>query len=293
MSGSSLAIYTLLCAIGAAPWGLARAGEELTLRERLAGLRVGAHQGGYQFADSNTIERFEKAAAQGADIVETDLQASSDGVPFLFHDAYLDPDTECSGRFASAPAAMIEACNLVGLKHGAQRFEDALAWSRGRIVIDAEFNTPDVIRPAIDLVRRYAAYEWVYFQIGEGEEFYDQARAYDPYVALEAVPAGKEAQSTLDHLLARNDPRLISVQIHPDLATSANLQAIARAGKLISADAFRFGTEHRWAFWPFRTAFCSGVYRLGVNIAVSNVPDSCAAQRNGLGGQFLSISVTR
>jgi glycerophosphoryl diester phosphodiesterase len=291
MSGSSLAIYTLLCAI-AAPLGLARAGEGVTLRERLAGLHVGAHQGGYQFADSNTIERFEKAAAQGADIVETDLQVSSDGVPFLFHDAYLDPDTECSGLFSSATAAKIEGCKLVGLDHGAQRFEAALAWSRGRVVIDAEFKTPAAIRPAIDLVRRYSAYEWVYFQTGEGTDLYDRARAYDPYVALEVVPAGKSAQATLDSLLARGDPRLISVQIHPDIATSANLAAIARSGKLISADAFRFGTEHRWGIWPFRTAFCSGVYQLGVNIAVSNVPESCAAQRESA-GKLLSISLTR
>jgi glycerophosphoryl diester phosphodiesterase len=292
MSASSLAVYALVCAV-AWPWAFARAGEGLTLRERLSGLRVGAHQGGYQFADSNTIERFEKAAAQGADIVETDLQVSSDGVPFLFHDAYLDPDTECKGRFSDATAATIEHCNLVGLAHGAERFEAALAWSHGRMVIDAEFKTPAVIKPAIDLVRKYSAYEWVYFQTGAGTKLYEQARAYDPYVALEAVPMGTNAQVTLDSLLARDDDRLISVQVHPGIATSQNLAAIARSGKLISADAFRFGTEHRWGLWPFRTAFCSGVYRLGVNIAVSNVPGSCAGQRDAARSTVLSLSLTR
>ena len=79
---------------------------------------------------------------------------------------------------------------------------------------------------------------------------------------------------------------------HPDIATSQNLAAIARSGKLISADAFRFGTERRWGIWPFRTAFCSGVYQLGVNIAISNVPGHCAAQRDDA-AKLLSITLTR
>src|SRR5262249_40065606 len=157
----------LVCAI-AAPWGFARAGENATLRERLAGLHVSAHQGGYWFRNSNTIERFGKAVSAGADIVETDLQVSKDGVPFLFHDSYLDPDTECSGPFSAALAVRIEQCTLKGMHHGPQPFEDALIWSQGKVVIDAEFKTPEVIKPAIDLVRKYSAYEWVYFQTGEG-----------------------------------------------------------------------------------------------------------------------------
>jgi glycerophosphoryl diester phosphodiesterase len=285
-------VYAGLCAAGVvcAPSGHA---EERTLRDRLAGFHVSAHQGGYQFSDSNTVERFAKAEAEGADIVETDIQVSSDGVPFLFHDAYLNPDTVCSGPFSSTSAATIEHCTLVGLRHGPEHFEEALAWSRGRVVIDAEFKTPAAVRPAIDLVRKYGAYEWVYFQTGDGTQLYDEARAYDGYVALEAVPSGDTAQLTLDHLLAHDDPRLISVQVHPDLATSLNLVTIARAGKLISADSFRFGTEHRWGIWPFRAAFCSGVYQLGINIAVTNVPGGCAAQRDAARSQFLSFSFTR
>lgn len=285
-------VYTVLCAVFTLCAADRSFGEERTLRERLAGFHVGAHQGGYQFSDSNTIERFQKAEAEGADIVETDIQVSSDGVPFLFHDAYLNPDTACSGPFSSTSAAVIEHCNLVGLHHGAERFEQALAWSRGRVVIDAEFKTSAAIRPAIDLVRKYSAYEWVYFQTGDGTQLYDEARAYDPYVALEVVPSGKDAQLTLDRLLAHDDPRLISVQLHPDLATSVNLVTIARAGKLISADSFRFGTEHRWGIWPFRAAFCTGVYQLGINIAVTNVPDACVVQRDAARAQFLSFSFT-
>jgi glycerophosphoryl diester phosphodiesterase len=273
--------YTLVClTIGTALCATARA-DERTLIDRLSGTRVGAHRGGYWFADSNTIERFEKALSQGVDIVETDLQVSGDGVPFLFHDTDLSPATVCRGRLSWYSANSIDHCRLHGLRHGPERFEAALQWSRGRVVIDAEFKSGDVIHPAIDLVRRYRAYEWVYFQVGYNVGFYERARAYDPYIGLEAAPQGPDAQLTLDQLLAIRDPRLISLQLHPALATSANIEAIRRSGKLSAADGFRFGTEYRWGIWPLRrVAFCTKLYQLGINIAVTNVPDSCVRQRD-------------
>jgi hypothetical protein len=148
------------------------------------------------------------------------------------------------------------------------------------VVIDAEFKTPWVVRPAIDLVRRYSAYEWVYFQVGPGLQLYDEARAYDKYVALEATPRGGDGQLDLDRLLAIRDPRLVSLQLDPELATHSNLQAIRRSGKVAAADAFRFGTERRFTLWPLqRVAFCAKLYQLGINIAVTNVPESCVEQR--------------
>jgi glycerophosphoryl diester phosphodiesterase len=287
-------IYTLSCLIaGTALCSSARA-DGPTLVARLSGLRVCAHRGGYWFADSNTIERFEKAARQGADIVETDLQVSADGVPFLFHDTDLSPATTCRGRVSSFSAAAIDHCRLHGLPHGPERFEAALDWSKGRVVIDAEFKTPEAIRPAIDLVRSHSAYEWVYFQVGYDQRLYDAARAYDRYVALEAAPRGPDAQLTLDHLLAIRDPRLVSLQLHPDLATRSNIEAIRDSGKLVAADAFRFGTEYRWAIWPFRrVAFCSDLYERGIGVVITNVPGSCAEQRNAASARPLELKLAR
>lgn len=282
---------TLLClAIGAALCTTAR-GDDRTLIDRLSGFRVCAHRGGYSYADSNTIARFGTALRQGADIVETDLQASSDGVPFLFHDTDLSPATNCHGPISEYSASRIELCRLRNLTQSPERFETALQWSRGRVVIDAELKSPKVVRPAIDLVRRYDAYEWVYFQVGAGVRLYDEARAYDGYVALEAAPRGRDAQLTLDRMLAIRDPRLVSLQLDPDLATQPNLEAIQLSGKVASADAFRFGTERRFSIWPLqRIAFCARLYRLGINIAVTNVPESCAEQRIAAQSSFPSRS---
>ncbi|MFI5315574.1 MAG: glycerophosphodiester phosphodiesterase family protein [Myxococcota bacterium] len=270
-------LFAAVCAGLAMPAGA----EDATLRERLTGLRAVAHRGGFDFPNSNTIERFEIAMREGADVVETDLQVSSDGVPFLFHDATLERVTNCKGMFWTLPASAIERCRLNGLNHGPERFETALQWSRGRVVIDAEFKTAAVIRPAIALVQQYGAYEWVYFQVRNGLSLYREARAFDSYVALEAAPVGDNAESELAELLALDDPRLLIIQLHENLLTDHSLRAIRDSGKLTSIDAWRIGSERLWSFWPFqRTAACDLVFRDGIDIAISNTPSACARQRD-------------
>ena len=243
------------------------------LASRLATPRVAAHRGGYGVPDSNTVARFELARQQGADIVETDLRLSKDGIVFLFHNRLLDRVTSCSGPFASLTAAELEHCHLRGLDHGPDRFEEALRWSQGRVVVDAELKTGEVTEPAIDLVRRYAAYDWVYFQVGNGLDAYRRVRRYDARVALEAGPHGPSGESWLAELLARHDPRLLIIQLHPDFLSTAILQKVHDAGKRASINA--------WTLVPeTNAASCSAAFARGIDVAVTNAPESCVRQRD-------------
>jgi glycerophosphoryl diester phosphodiesterase len=245
------------------------------LRARLRGPRVAAHRGGYGNPDENTVERFELARRHGVDVVETDLHVSKDGVVFLFHDARLERATLCTGRFADRTAAEIERCALRGLARGPDRFEDALRWSRGRVVIDAEFKTVRAIEPAIDLVRRYDAYDWVYFQVGPRSRAYERVRAYDRRVAVEASPRGPDGKRWLAELLATRDPHLVSIQLHLDLLSDELVDEVRAAGKLASLNAWRLAPETD-------DASCAAVFAHGIDIAVTDAPESCVRQREAL-----------
>ena len=276
-----LLAWTLFCvALSHAP--PARA-QEPSLAERLRGMRVAAHRGGYWHPDSNTLARFDTARRQGADIVETDLQLSKDGIPMIFHDGDLREETSCKGPVGARTASELDACHLNGSTHGPETFESLLAWSHGRIVIDAELKEPAVAAPAFELVRRYGAYEWVYFQTSNNLRLYREVRLLDPRVAIEATPRGRHADEQLADLLAAHDPRLLIIQLHPELLTPRNLMLIRQSGKLSSMDAWRLGTEYERPFWPFgRTAACAAVFAAGIDIAISNDPLSCAEQRDEL-----------
>jgi glycerophosphoryl diester phosphodiesterase len=56
------------------------------------------HRGAAAHAPENTLLSFERALALGAHTLETDVQATLDGVPVLMHDATLDRATNGHGR---------------------------------------------------------------------------------------------------------------------------------------------------------------------------------------------------
>lgn len=257
--------------------------QEVSLADRLRGMRVAAHRGGYWHPDSNTLSRFDTARRQGADIVETDLRLSKDGIPMVFHDGDLGDETDCTGPVGARTASELAACHLNGATHGPETFESVLAWSHGRVVVDAELKERAVAAAAFEVVRRHDAYEWVYFQTGNNVQLYDAVRGLDPRVALEFTPRGRHADAQLAHVLAARDPRLLIIQLHPELLTPRNLMLIRQSGKLSSMDAWRYGTEYERPLWPFgRTAACAAVFAAGIDIAITNDPRACAEQRDQL-----------
>ncbi|MEM9177318.1 MAG: glycerophosphodiester phosphodiesterase family protein [Myxococcota bacterium] len=76
-----------------------------------------AHRGASGDRPENTLPAFEEAIAQGADMIETDLHLSRDGVVVIHHDAGLDrlgEEGEIRGRTASELAALDAAPGAPG-----------------------------------------------------------------------------------------------------------------------------------------------------------------------------------
>ncbi|HXX48909.1 MAG TPA: glycerophosphodiester phosphodiesterase family protein [Myxococcota bacterium] len=254
------------------------------LTQRLSGRLVDAHRGGFRYADSNTLSRFEAARRAGADMIETDLRLSKDGVVFLFHDGDLSPKTSCAGPLASHTADEIERCALSGLERGPERFEAMLRWDAGRVVIDADLKAREVVGPALELVRRYDAYEWVVFEAGDGLPLYREIRAADARIAVELGPAPEWGDTGVQRLLELKDPRIAIVGLRPDTLTGENLARIRAAGKRSSINAWMLADERVEPAGDLpRTAACEQAFRRGVDIAVTNDPQDCARQRDAIG----------
>jgi glycerophosphoryl diester phosphodiesterase len=120
-----------------------------------------AHRGGAADGDENTTAAFERAIALGYRYVETDVHATADGVPVVFHDATLHRLTGHPGRIADLRWADL-ATVLVGGAGAVPRLDDVLAaWSQIRFNIDVKSDT--VTEPAVTAVRRVAATDRVLF----------------------------------------------------------------------------------------------------------------------------------
>jgi glycerophosphoryl diester phosphodiesterase len=66
------------------------------------------HRGAAGVAPENTLAAFERGLADGAHIIESDVQCTLDGVPVLIHDASVDRTTDGHGPVSSLTFAQLQ-----------------------------------------------------------------------------------------------------------------------------------------------------------------------------------------
>jgi len=107
-------------------------------------VKICAHRGDSLHWPENTLPAFQSAVAQGADYVELDVQSSSDGELFVFHDEYVKRITGNPGRLWEYTAAQLlemDAGAFMGQQFAGTRIptlSQALAFCRGQIQVNVE-----------------------------------------------------------------------------------------------------------------------------------------------------------
>jgi len=98
-----------------------------------------AHRGASAEEKENTLPAFERAIELGADYVEFDVQAASDGGLVVFHDLRLDRLTPARGPLRARPLAELRELGIPTL-------EEVLELTAGRIGVMAELKSPWLFR---------------------------------------------------------------------------------------------------------------------------------------------------
>lgn len=118
-----------------------------------------AHRGGAAEGDENTAEAFGRAVALGYRYVETDVHATADGIPVVFHDAALDRLTGTPGQVSALRWADLASLR-VGGAGAVPRLDEILdAWPSIRFNIDVKAD--GAVSPVVDAVRRTGAQDRV------------------------------------------------------------------------------------------------------------------------------------
>lgn len=240
---------------------------------------VAAHQGGYPWTGkNNTLPKFEQAIKDGTNIVEMDLQATKDDVVIVYHDTSLNSDTNCKGNVREMSYEQIEKCRY-GNGRPIEKFENVLLAINGKAIVNAEFKTQEVVVPAIKLVQKLNAYDWVYFQTKPIRERYLLARSTDNQVALNFKAINN---SELDWALSQNDPYMIVIEMEKDMATPENIKKVHNANKFVSVNSWRYGSLEE-----LFSAACDKVFKLNIDIAVANRISGCVKQKKYYPKQLL------
>ena len=123
------------------------------------GLEVLAHRGGAEEAAENTLESFEYSISLGCKFIETDVQVSSDGIPYIFHDDDLKRICGIPKKFDSLSSQDIDKISIFD-GHKIPRLNDVLeVFPDTKFQID--FKTDEVVQPALDVISRSKASERV------------------------------------------------------------------------------------------------------------------------------------
>lgn len=118
-----------------------------------------AHRGGAAHAPENSWAAFERAVGLGYRYLETDAQATVDGMLIAFHDRTLDRVTDTVGRIARMPYREVAAARIAGTEP-IPLLEDLLAaWPQARFNIDIK--DEPAIAPLIRVLGRTRAWDRV------------------------------------------------------------------------------------------------------------------------------------
>jgi glycerophosphoryl diester phosphodiesterase len=147
-----------------------------------------AHRGGAAHAPENSWRAFEHAVGLGYEYLETDAQATVDGVLIAFHDRTLDRVTGQPGRVCRLTLKEIAGARIGGTEP-IPVLEDVLgAWPDVRFNIDVK-DAP-AIAPLARVLRRTSAWDRVCVVSFSASRLRATRRALDRPVCMAASPLG-------------------------------------------------------------------------------------------------------
>jgi glycerophosphoryl diester phosphodiesterase len=154
----------------------------------LAGERFAAfaHRGGGMENPENSKRAFAAAVKLGYRYIETDVQASADGVVMVFHDNDLAPLTDGEGVIAALPGAKVRQAKIGGTEPLMTLEETLESFPETRFNINIK--TDHALEPTLALVKRMGVLNRVCFASFSDARLVRIRKRFGPAVCLGAGP---------------------------------------------------------------------------------------------------------
>ncbi len=147
-----------------------------------------AHRGGPAHAPENSWRAFEHAVGLGYRYLETDAQATADGVLIAFHDRTLERVTGRPGRVSQLPLADIATARIGGTEP-IPVLEDLLAaWPD--VCFNIDIKDGPVIAPLAQVLRRTGAWDRICICSFSAARLRGARRVFGRPVCMAASPLG-------------------------------------------------------------------------------------------------------
>jgi glycerophosphoryl diester phosphodiesterase len=111
-----------------------------------------AHRGGAREAPENSLTAFRRAVSLGFEYIETDIRATADGVPVVFHDQSLNRVTDRVGRIRDLPFTEVKKARIGNAERVHSLQEVLEEFPHVRFNIDVKED--NAVAPLLDLLSR-------------------------------------------------------------------------------------------------------------------------------------------
>ncbi|OBV11748.1 glycerophosphoryl diester phosphodiesterase [Erythrobacter dokdonensis DSW-74] len=243
---------------------------------------VSAHRGGpTPGLPENAIATMDALLAAHPAIMEVDVARSADGVHFLLHDDRLDRTTTGTGEAAAQDWAALSQLKLRDnwgwvTPYAIPTLAEALAWARGRTVLQLDFKRSADYAQVIEAVRTAGmanAVILIVYSPAQAKALHDLAPEMLLSVSIDApgdVDALKAAGIPEDRMVAFTGTRLPRPELYREL-DRADIEVIfgtlGRPPRSLDAVIDRYGLDERYA----------ELGREGVDILATDRPREAAA----------------
>lgn len=244
------------------------------------------HRGAAGSHPENTLASFAGALEQGAQIIESDIHVTRDGIPILLHDPGIDRVTEAHGlaadliwddlRVLDAGFRFEDACGhhpfrghghrIPSLEASFERFPDA------RFNLEIKCHDQAAIRATLDLIERFDRSDRTLLAAGEDDIMRDLRTALAKHPAEPAMGASlAEIVACIASALADTPPPpgVMALQIPPDFAG----RPLATAELIAHAHAHGVAV-HVWTVNDLKEI--ESLLAIGVDGIVTDVPGQMA-----------------
>ena len=167
-------------------------------RNHDGGVRVTAHRGYRDVFPQNTVAAVAGSARLGADRIEIDLVATSDGEIVVFHDAALDDLTDQSGLVGETPAETVLKAEVLSSGETIPTLAEALEATRPPVTMNLEFKESGPLswtEFAERALRIASNYPGDYYASSFDPDAIRAVREVDPSVAVAPIFGGNVAEN--------------------------------------------------------------------------------------------------
>lgn len=204
-------------------------------------IKVIAHRGGSNLAPENTLAAFQNAIDLGVDMIEIDVEQTSDSIVVVIHDSKVDRTTNGTGSVDSLSYSYVktlDAGSWFDKKYKNERIstlDETLQLINGKVILLIEIKEgseryPGIEQQTVESIQQFNAHSWTIVQ-SFNKKAIERIKLLDKKIETYYL-LGRNFKKYYNDLIENPDPELgyDGIAVHHSMLSAASVDSIKQLG---------------------------------------------------------------